>query len=76
MSMHPYSNAVIREMELATEAERQRAMQIRYLQLVGEAPLPQTMPSRGKVAAALARLGDYWRYRFLHVGQTAEPSGS
>jgi hypothetical protein len=76
MSMHPHSSALLREMELASEAERQRAMQHRYLQLGDEAPSSQTLPARGKIAAALARLGDHWRNRSPRVGQTVEPSGS
>jgi hypothetical protein len=76
MSMHPHSSALLREMELATEAERQRALQHRYLQLGDETPVSQTMPSQGKIAVALARLGHHWRNRFPHVGQTVEPSGS
>jgi hypothetical protein len=76
MSIHPHSSALLREMELATEAERQRDMQHRYLHLVGESPSSQTMSSQGKIAAALARLSDHWRGRSPHVGQTVEPSGS
>ena len=76
MSIHPHSSALLREMESACEAERQRAMQHRYLQLGGETPISQTMPSQGKIAAALARLGNSWRTRIPRIRQTVEPSGS
>jgi hypothetical protein len=76
MSMHPHSSALLREMEMASEADRQRAMQYRHLQLGDETPSPQTMPSQGKIAAALARLADRWRNRSGRVRQTPEPSGS
>jgi hypothetical protein len=74
--MHPHSSAVLREMELASESERQRAMQQRYLQLGDETPSSQAMPSQGKIGAALTRLGNYWRNRSPRVGRTVEPSGS
>ena len=74
--MHPHSSALLREMEMASESDRQRAMQHRYLQLGEETPSPQTVPSQGRIAAALARLGDRWRQRAPRTRQTIEPSGS
>ena len=76
MSMHPHSSALLREMELASEADRQRAMQYRYLELREEAPSPQTVPTPGLIASVLTRLAERWRTRFPRVGQTVEPSGS
>ena len=77
MSMHPHSSALLREMERATEADRQLAAQRRLLQ--GDAPPPpQGSALHIRVSAAIGRLGDRWRNRARtpRTRQTVEPSGS
>lgn len=74
--MHPHSSALLREMEMASESDRQRAMQYRHLQLGEETPSPQTAPTQGRISAALARLSDRWRKRAHRTRQSIEPSGS
>lgn len=77
MSMHPHSSALLREMELASEADRQLTAQRRLL--LGDAPPPpQTATLRAHIAAAMGWFGSRLRHRahMPRARQTVEPSGS
>ena len=77
MSMHPYSSSLLREMEMASEADRKLAAQRRLL--LGDAPPPsQPGAIHSLVSAAMARLSERWsnRSRTPRARQTMEPSGS
>ncbi len=77
MSMHPHSSALLREMELASEADRRLAAERRLLH--GDAPAPQQAGTiHTRILAATAWLGDRLRHRprMPRTHQTVEPSGS
>jgi hypothetical protein len=72
MSMHPHSDALLRELDRTHEAARQQALQHRLLRTNIANPAPQN-PSQSPVFAALRRLADHLRHR-PHMPQTRRPA--
>lgn len=74
--MQPYSSALLREMELASQSERRRAAQLRSLHMREEPPPPEPNAICMRLGAALNKFGGRLRTRPLAPRRTMEPSGS
>lgn len=74
--MHPHSNALLREMEIASQNGRSRAEQHRRMQLGDELPTPEPGTIRLRLGTMLGRLGERWQNRSPRVRRTVEPSSS